>query len=145
MRYALVSALAFAAAFALPIAAGASERGYNTVETDARVTVYDVPQTGLSSRYYGDYYYYTSPYNSKTSFLHPYYRHTYYNYQPNSRPRITRPEFHKYLEDLYFNGEMGANLEPYQLTSERAPTSRCMNYRVQRTNSKVPPKFKGCF
>lgn len=102
---------------------------------DGETTRYNSPDWQV--RYYDEDYIYASPYRSVTHALHPYYRNTYYT-RTAPQYRVTRPEFYKYLEDLYYDGR----LLPVQ--NVQAPQSRCYNYTMIRTSQWSPRQFTGC-
>lgn len=102
---------------------------------DGETTRYNSPDWQV--RYHDEDYIYASPYRSVTHALHPYYRNIYYT---RTAPpyRVTRPEFYKYLEDLYYDGR----LLPAQ--NLQAPQSRCYNYTMRRTSQWSPRELVGC-
>ena len=110
---------------------------------DNEITRYSEPSWN-SNKFY-DTFIYASPYRSKTHALHPYYRHTYYTRPSKPNPRITRPEFYQYLEDLYYDGALGGNVPPYNTPpSNRAPSSRCYNYSTYSSSQWSPAELRGC-
>lgn len=85
-----------------------------------------------------DTYIYASPYRSRTHALHPYYRNTYFTRTVPIDPRVTQPEFHRYLSDLYYDGTLGRGLPLYEHPTVPSPTVQCANYRVYRTSPRTP-------
>ncbi|NLG07429.1 hypothetical protein GX553_03175 [Candidatus Peribacteria bacterium] len=90
------------------------------------------------SRMGRDTYIYASPYRSQTHALHPYYRNAYHTRTLPSDPRVTQPEFYRYLSDLYYDGTLGSGLPLYEHPIVPSPTVQCANYRIHRTSPHTP-------
>lgn len=136
MRTSLFS-LFIALAAILPISTASAAYYYDRHE-DSQVTRYGGPDW-YSNTFY-DSYIYASPYRTQTHALHPYYRNSYNEYSNRHMyPRNSRPEFHRYLEDLYYDGAFNRGL---QYTT--APSVRCYNYTVTRTSQWSPRRVERC-
>jgi hypothetical protein len=133
-----IAVLSLAVFLAVPGAADAATYYLNRFE-DSEITRYGSPD------WYSDVYYTSplsvTPYRTTTHALHPYYRNNYYT-RVLPRHRITHPEFYRYLEDLYYQGELVGGTPTLQ---REAPLNvRCSNYSVRRDSYRMPRLFLGC-
>jgi len=112
-------------------------------QEDREITRYNGPDWHSGFQY--DEYIYASPYRSETHALHPYYRRAYATDVGRTGVRITRPEFYNYLEDLYYDGNLGQNVPLYERPRSASPSASCYNYRVVRTSSHMPRLSEECY
>lgn len=133
MRSIVVFCLAFG--IAVPGVADAASYYLNRYE-DREITRYGSPDWHSDLLYTSPLS--VTPYRTETHALHPYYRNSYYTRTLPSK-KITRPEFYRYLEDLYYSGALG-----YELPREVPTSLRCPNYAVRRDSYRTPRQFLGC-
>lgn len=91
-----------------------------------------------------EYYYRTSPFTSETNFLHPHWRNQYWDGPKPVVKRFDNPLFYRYLEDLYYSGNLSGGVGPYQAVRKKNPNTRCYNYTSTRLNHGTPSRFLGC-
>jgi len=110
---------------------------------DREVTRYNSPNWYGGFQY--DEYIYASPYRSRTHSLHPYHRRSYLTEVGRTGIKITRPEFYHYLEDLYYDGNIGSDVPLYERPRSESPSARCYNYRAIRTSPRSPRLYEECY
>jgi len=136
MRTSLIS-LFIALAAILPTVDTADAAYYLDRYEDGQITRYGGPDWHSNTFY--DTYIYASPYRTQTHSLHPYYRNGYNDYDERDRyPRNTRPEFYRYLEDLYYDG----GLQNSRLRYRQSP--RCYNYSTYSASQWSPRTQARC-
>jgi hypothetical protein len=135
----LIVVFSLVVSLAVPGVADAASYYLNRYE-DGEITRYGSPD------WYSDILYTSplsvTPYRTTTHALHPYYRNSYYTRTLPSK-KITRPEFYRYLEDLYYQNLLTGNASP-QLQREAPLNLRCPNYAVRRESYRMPREFLGC-
>lgn len=125
----------------IPTAAAYSYMLYR--QEDNEITRYNGPD--WYSGYLPNEFIYASPYRTQTHSLHPYYRRSYATEVGPTGVKITRPEFYNYLEDLYYDGNLGQGVPLYEHPRPASPSARCYNYRVVRTSSRTPALYEECY
>jgi|GEM_PF-3256171 len=139
-----IVSIAIALAVLLPSIPTASAYSYMLDRWEDRETTrYNSPDWHSGFRY--DEYIYASPYRSKTHSLHPYYRRSYATKVGRTGTKITRPEFYHYLEDLYYDGNLGRAIPLYDRPRPEAPSARCYNYRSVSTSQRTPALYEECY